>query len=56
MFVSGDGLLHEIINGLISRPDWNEIKNTITVGGIPAGTGNGIIKSLLTEINEDFGV
>lgn len=47
VFVSGDGLLHEIINGLMLRNDWNLVKHKITVGGIPGGTGNGLIKSLL---------
>ncbi len=45
--VSGDGLLHEIVNGLMLRSDWQEIKNKLTLGGIPGGTGNGLIKSLL---------
>lgn len=54
--VSGDGLLHEIINGIMSRPDFDTIRDKITVGGIPGGTGNGLIKTLLTENNEDYGV
>lgn len=56
VFVSGDGLLHEIVNGLMKRPDWQKLKQTLTVGGIPGGTGNGLIKSLLSDINEDYGV
>jgi len=47
--VSGDGLLHEIINGLMIRDDWETFKNTITIGGIPGGTGNGLVKSLLAH-------
>lgn len=54
--VSGDGLLHEIINGLMSRSDFDRLKEKIAVGGIPGGTGNGLIKTLLTEINEDYGI
>lgn len=45
--VSGDGLLHEIVNGLMRRDDWLEISAKLTLGGIPGGTGNGLIKSLL---------
>jgi hypothetical protein len=32
---------------LLRRDDWLEIKNKLTLGGIPGGTGNGLIKSLL---------
>jgi diacylglycerol kinase family enzyme len=57
VFVSGDyGLLHEIINGLMNRTDWKYIRNQLTIGGIPGGNSNGLLKSLLSEINEDFGV
>ena len=34
--VSGDGIVHELINGLLSRPDAAEI--TIPIGCIPGGT------------------
>ncbi|CAG8455818.1 9277_t:CDS:10 [Paraglomus brasilianum] len=42
--VSGDGIVHELINGLLSRPDAAEI--TIPIGCIPGGSGNGISVSL----------
>lgn len=42
---SGDGVLHEVVNGLMSRPDAGDID--IPVGAIPVGTGNGVIKSVL---------
>lgn len=45
--VSGDGLLHEVVNGLMLRKDWMEIREKVTIGGIPGGTGNGLIKALL---------
>lgn len=54
--VSGDGLLHEVVNGFLQRDDWDMIKDHITIGGIPGGTGNGLIKSLLAEQNEIFGI
>jgi hypothetical protein len=41
---------------LFSRSDWDLFKETMTVGGIPGGTGNGLIKSFLDDINEEFGV
>lgn len=54
--VSGDGLFHEIVNGLMSRSDWEEIKEKITLGIIPGGTSNGLVKSLLDLQGENFGV
>lgn len=36
--VSGDGLVHEVFNGLLHRPDWEEAIK-IPVGTIPAGSG-----------------
>ncbi|CAG8544669.1 5931_t:CDS:2 [Paraglomus occultum] len=42
--VSGDGIVHELINGLLSRPDAAEI--TTPIGCIPGGSGNGISVSL----------
>lgn len=38
------------------RPDWEEFKNSITIGGIPGGTGNGLVKSLLAHQGENYGV
>ena len=46
--VSGDGLIHEIVQGLCHRQDWKEFKQTITLGFIPGGTGNGLVKSILS--------
>ncbi|KAJ2545671.1 hypothetical protein GGF49_000180 [Coemansia sp. RSA 1853] len=43
--VSGDGLLHEVLNGLLARPDWPSLRN-ITLGVVPTGTGNGLAKTL----------
>ena len=65
--VSGDGLLHEIINGLMQREDWDQFKEVegrgmvrfkdiLTIGAIPGGTGNGLVKSLLDRGGEDYGV
>lgn len=54
--VSGDGLLHEVVNGLMKRKDWLEIRDKVTIGGIPGGTGNGLIKALLHNQNENSGI
>jgi len=44
--VSGDGLLHEILNGLAKRPDARKALRT-PVAPIPTGSGNGFSVSLL---------
>jgi len=38
--VGGDGTMHEVINGLLSRPDGS----LIPIGLIPAGTGNSFLR------------
>ncbi|KAL6573932.1 hypothetical protein OROHE_001474 [Orobanche hederae] len=49
--ISGDGILVEVLNGLLIRKDWN---NAIRkpLGAVPAGTGNGMVKSLLDLCGE----
>jgi len=46
VIVSGDGLVHEVYNGLMSRPDWRSALE-FSVGVIPAGSGNALTHSLL---------
>jgi sphingosine kinase len=53
--VSGDGLLHEVINALYTRPDSSELlKAGLTFGVIPGGTSNGLSKALLDSNDEDY--
>ena len=54
--MSGDGLIHEVVNGLLIRNDWQEFKETITIGCLPGGTSNGLVKSLLDHIDEDYSI
>jgi sphingosine kinase len=54
--VSGDGLIFEVVNGFLHRSDWLDFKPRITIGCIPGGTGNGLVKSLLSHVNEEYGV
>ncbi|XP_074307637.1 sphingosine kinase 1-like isoform X2 [Silene latifolia] len=49
--VSGDGILVEVINGLLQRDDWKTAIK-MPLGVIPAGTGNGVAKSLLDLVGE----
>ncbi|KAF9946102.1 hypothetical protein BGZ70_003406 [Mortierella alpina] len=48
LVVSGDGVLHEVINGLLSRPDWDRARQ-LPIGLVPAGSGNAIATSLGTR-------
>ncbi|KAM9971617.1 hypothetical protein ACTFIW_011599 [Dictyostelium discoideum] len=45
VFISGDGLFHEFINGLLSRTDFEQARK-IPLALIPGGTGNGIACSI----------
>uniref|UniRef100_A0A3P9Q699 sphingosine kinase n=1 Tax=Poecilia reticulata TaxID=8081 RepID=A0A3P9Q699_POERE len=45
VIMSGDGLLHEVINGLLERPDWEEAVRT-PLGILPGGSGNALAASV----------
>jgi hypothetical protein len=47
--LSGDGLIHETMNGLITREDYNDVKNKVSIGVIPCGSGNALAKSIGIE-------
>ncbi|KAK8524424.1 hypothetical protein V6N13_015446 [Hibiscus sabdariffa] len=51
--VSGDGILVEVVNGLLEREDWSAAIK-MPIGMIPAGTGNGMVKSLLHAAGEIY--
>ena len=51
VIVGGDGTIHEAINGLMSRTDWKRAIE-IPIGTIPAGTGNGLSKTVLEMAGE----
>lgn len=44
--VGGDGLFHEILNGLLKRADWEDVVANISLGIVPCGTGNGLARSI----------
>ena len=44
------------MNGLLTRDDWSQFRETITLGFIPGGTGNGLVKSLLDHTGEEYGI
>ncbi|CAF0716578.1 unnamed protein product [Brachionus calyciflorus] len=51
--ISGDGLVYEIFNGLLSRSDWQKSK-AIPVGQIAAGSANGFSSSIARLCGECF--
>lgn len=53
--VSGDGVLVEVVNGILQRTDWEEAIK-MPIGVVPAGTGNGMAKSLLHAASETYSV
>ena len=52
MTVSGDGLIYEILNGFMTRPDGVEAARAITLFAIPGGTGNALFKNLCVRSGE----
>ena len=50
--VSGDGLFHEVVNGLMSRPDSAAVVAAVSVAAIPAGSGNSLACSILKAAGE----
>ncbi|OQR75697.1 sphingosine kinase 1-like [Tropilaelaps mercedesae] len=53
VIVSGDGLLHEVYNGLMERPDGDQAVK-IPVGVIPGGSGNGLARSICHASGEPY--
>ena len=51
--VGGDGTIHDVIAGLMSRPDWEQAIK-LPLGVIPGGTGNGLCKTLLELAAESY--
>lgn len=51
VIVSGDGLIHEVYNGLAARRDWHQVCD-IPVGLVPGGSGNALNCSLLRQLQQ----
>jgi sphingosine kinase len=52
--VSGDGLMSEVENGVMNRPDWLAVLRDNAFGHIPGGSGNGLAKSATAASGEPF--
>lgn len=48
--VSGDGVIHEVLNGFSQRPDARLALKKVPLGVIPGGTGNALSICLLGEV------
>lgn len=44
--VGGDGIYYEVINGMFERIDWERAVNTVPIGIIPCGSGNGLARTI----------
>ncbi len=53
--VGGDGSVYQVFNGLMARPDWERVAR-LPLGIIPAGTSNGLCKTLLDQAGEPYDV
>ncbi len=51
---SGDGLVHEAINGIFDRPDWQRAVEKVHFGTIGGGSGNGLAKNLTETSGEKY--
>lgn len=54
--MGGDGILFEVMQGIHQRPDSMEILKHISFGILGTGTSNGLMKSILHESQEPYGV
>ncbi|KAJ1354308.1 Sphingosine kinase 1 [Parelaphostrongylus tenuis] len=52
IILSGDGLVSEVLNGLIEREDRTSIVPSIPIGIVPCGSGNALLASLFFSQNE----
>ncbi|XP_027841893.1 sphingosine kinase 2-like isoform X1 [Aphis gossypii] len=52
--LGGDGLMFEVINGLMERSDWQRAFEYLTLAVIPGGSGNGMAKSISFETKEPY--
>ena len=51
---AGDGTFHEVVNALLNRQDYAQLN--ISVTAIPAGSRNGVTKSISEQAGEQCGV
>ncbi|TRY72571.1 hypothetical protein TCAL_00196 [Tigriopus californicus] len=52
--VSGDGLIHEVLNGLFDRVDWQDALSHLSVSSIPIGTISAFGRAMIHLQKEPF--
>jgi len=48
----GDGSVHEVVEGLVSRPDAQKACSSLSLTHLPGGSGNAIAQNIAAECNE----
>jgi len=54
--IGGDGIIYEVVNGLASRLDGAEALQSLPIGPIPTGTGNGLVASICFYNHESYSI
>jgi len=52
--VGGDGIMYEVLQGVMSRADRERVIESLAVMPIPGGSGNGLAKSILFQSGESY--
>eukprot|EP01138_Halocafeteria_seosinensis_P002862 gb/GECG01002923.1/.p1 GENE.gb/GECG01002923.1/~~gb/GECG01002923.1/.p1 ORF type:complete len:606 (+),score=48.31 gb/GECG01002923.1/:1-1818(+) len=52
--IGGDGMVHEVVQGLMTRSDWKVAISKLSIGVLPGGSGNGIARSLCELKGEQY--
>jgi sphingosine kinase len=53
---SGDGLIYEVINGIMKRPDAEAALQQLPIGVVPSGSGNALAKQLTVTAGEPYDI
>jgi sphingosine kinase len=54
--MGGDGIIHEVLNGIMAREDSEAVLKKIKIGVVGCGTANGFATSLTHESKERYGL
>ena len=52
VIIGGDGLIFEVVSGIMARDDHAQVFKNLPLAPIPGGSGNGLAKSILHECGE----
>ena len=53
---SGDGLIYEVINGIMRRPDAEATLRQLPIGVVPSGSGNALAKQITHSAGEPYDI